>query len=155
MRGTGRMHGPFLPKQHGPHLQATVAEGRPVSFLAADGNWVPSYDAAVGPQLPPTHAYQANGRGHMAGYANNPLDPAGREAIVRQLTRAPLGGHVRRALEGHTLPMMHQPVSNEQAHMAERALAGVLATGVGGWGLLSAIDALNGGEPEPQMAYYR
>jgi hypothetical protein len=91
----------------------------------------------------------------MAGYASNPFEEAGREAIARQLMSAPLGGHVRSALQGQTLPLMENPINNHQARLAEQALAGVLATGVGGWGLLSAIDALNGGEPEPQMAYYR
>lgn len=74
------------------------------------------------------------GRRHLGGYINNPLDEAGRAAIVHQFLVDPLGGHVRR-LTGHQL--------------AEQAAAGVLATGVGGWGLLSAIDALNGAPAAP------
>lgn len=151
-----RMHGPYLPRMHGPHQAAVVASGREVPFLAADKNWVPSYDAAVGPQLPPQTqgaAYQLRGRDRLQGYLSNPLEKAGQQAIARQLMHAPLGGHVRHALQGQTLPLMDRPVTNMEARIAEQALAGVLATGVGGWGLLSAIDALNGSDPDPQAVY--
>lgn len=113
------------------------------------------YEAPVGavPHINATRLYQQEGRGHMAGYLNNPLEEAGRQAIAQQLMAAPLGGHVRHALQGQTLPLMDRPVTNMEARIAEQALAGVLATGVGGWGLLSAIDALNGGDPDPQAVY--
>lgn len=78
--------------------------------------------------------YQAGGRDRLAGYLSNPMTHLGRQRMLEQVIEAPLGGHVRKLLGDNRL--------------AEQAAAGVLATGVGSWGLLEAIDALNG---DPQQ----
>lgn len=105
---------------------------------------VPSgpYRAPAGavPRINATRLYQQEGRGHGLGYLNNPFDEDGRQAIARQFVHAPAGGHIRSVLQGQEV--FGHTITNSQARMAEQAAAGVLATGIGGWGLLSAIDAL-------------
>jgi hypothetical protein len=108
-----------------------------------------SYQAPVGavPHINATRLYQQEGRGRLAGLLNNPFDEQGRRAILRQVISAPGGGHIRSALQGQEV--FGHTITNAQARMAEQATVGVLATGVGSWGLLSAIDALNGDNQTP------
>lgn len=107
------------------------------------------YQAPAGgvPRINATRLYQQEGRGSLRGYLNNPLEEEGRQAIARQFLSAPLGGQLRSALQGQEV--FGHRISNAQARIAEQAAAGVLATGVGSWGLLSAIDALNGDPQTP------
>lgn len=86
--------------------------------------------------------YQMEGRDKLAGYANNPFEEEGRLQIGRQFLSAPLGGHVRRAAEGQEI--FGHKVTRGEARVAEQALAGLTATGVGGAAFLAAIDDLNG-----------
>jgi hypothetical protein len=111
----------------------------------ADGRY--RAPAAAVPRINATRLYQQDGRGSGAGYLNNPFDEQGREAMLRQFWSAPLGGHVRAGLQGQEV--FGRRITNGQARVAEQAAAGVLATGVGSWGLLSAIDALNGNPQTP------
>lgn len=107
------------------------------------------YEAPVGaiPRINAKRHYRQEGRDVMAGYLNNPLEEDGRKAMLSQLMSAPLGGHLRAALQGQEV--LGRTITNAQARMAEQAAAGVLATGIGSWGLLSAIDALNGNQQTP------
>jgi hypothetical protein len=107
-----------------------------------------SYQAPVGavPHINATRLYQQEGRGRLAGYANNPFDEQGRQAILRQMMSAPMGGHIRSALQGQEV--FGHTITNAQARMAEQAAA-ITATGVGAWGFLGAIDALNGDSQTP------
>ena len=89
-----------------------------------------------------TPVYQMEGRGRMGGYASNPFEEEGRQQIARQFMSAPLGGHVRRAAEGQEI--FGHKVTRGEARVAEQALAGLTATGVGGAAFLAAIDELNG-----------
>ena len=121
----------------------------PPSLVTPQGRTVASegYEAPVGavPRINATRLYQQEGRGRGAGYLNNPFEVEGRKAMLRQGLSAPLGGHLRSALQGQEV--FGHTITNAQARMAEQAAA-VLATGVGSWGLLEAIDALNG---DPQQ----
>ena len=109
------------------------------------------YQAPTGavPRINATRLYQQEGRGHGLGYLNNPFDEEGRQAIGRQFLSAPAGGHIRSALQGQEV--FGHTITGGQARVAEQAAAGVLATGIGGWGLLSAIDALQSNNT-PQTA---
>lgn len=73
-------------------------------------------------------------------YLNNPLDAKGRSRMERQFWEAPLGGHVRGALEGQEL-FGHQ-ITRGQARMAEQGLAGLTAVGVGVPAFLAAVNQL-------------
>ena len=134
-----------------PADSASVVNGRILVPVADDlASRVGRMQAAPADVLPPAPAtaqaaysapemaqplYQAAGRDRFSGYLQNPLDSLGRQRMLEQFIEAPLGGHVRRLLG--------------DSQVAEQAAAGVLATGVGSWGLLSAIDALNGDSQTP------
>jgi hypothetical protein len=96
--------------------------------------------------LDPSRLYQQEGRGQLRGYLNNPFDEQGRQAILRQAVSAPMGGHIRSALQGQEV--FGHTITNGQARMAEQAAA-ITASGVGAWGFLGAIDALNGDSQTP------
>lgn len=119
---------------------------------AASAAQAPAAEAPPGPQVRYSAPegeqplYQADGRDRLAGYLSNPTTHLGRQRMLEQAMEAPAGGWVRRGLEGQEV--FGHTITNAQARMAEQAAAGVLATGVGGWGLLEAIDALNG---DPQQ----
>jgi hypothetical protein len=101
------------------------------------------YASNVGPQLPireSPRAYQNDGRDVGAGYLNNPFDAAGRQQIKRQFLHAPLGGHVRGALEGQEL--FGHRITGGQARMAEQGLAGLTAVGIGVPTFLTAVHNL-------------
>lgn len=106
------------------------------------------YQAPAGavPRINATRLYQQEGRGSLRGYLNNPLDD-GFQSWGRQFWSAPGGGHIRSALQGREV--FGHTITGGQARIAEQAAMGVLATGVGSWGLLSAIDALNGNPQTP------
>lgn len=87
-----------------------------------------------------TPSYQRKGQASLQGYLNNPLDEAGREAIGTQFWEAPLGGHVRRAVDGFDL-FGHQ-VTPDQARTAEQALAASLAVGIGVPTFLAGVQGL-------------
>ena len=122
----------------------------PAPGAAADPYNAQLADVTLKPERMHT-AYQGQGRGHLGGYMNNPLDAEGRQAAMQQFVHAPLGGHLRSALQGQAIPGFDHTITNKEARMAEQAAAGVLATGIGGWGLLSAIDALQSNNT-PQTA---
>jgi hypothetical protein len=98
------------------------------------------------PHINATRLYQQEGRGRLAGLLNNPFDERGRRAILRQVISAPGGGHIRSALQGREV--FGHTITNAEARMAEQA-AVITATGVGAWGFLAAIDALNGDSQTP------
>lgn len=85
--------------------------------------------------------YQREHRNVLGGYLNNPFTDEGRRGIVRQLVQAPAGGHVRRALAGQEV--FGHTISGGEAWMAERAVAGATAIGVGLPALIAAADQLN------------
>lgn len=150
LRG-GRPHlaGMYAQQAGAPILEELEAQ-MPGSFMPGLRQPVapPQYQAPAGSvsHINATRLYQQEGRGRGAGYLNNPFEAEGRKAILRQGLSAPLFGHLRSALQGQEV--FGHTITNAQARMAEQAAAGVLATGVGGWGLLEAIDALNG---DPQQ----
>lgn len=74
-------------------------------------------------------------------YLNNPFDAKGRARMGRQFMDAPLGGHVRRGLEGQEL--FGHTITGEQALMTERGLAGLTAVGVGVPAFLAAVNQLS------------
>lgn len=80
-------------------------------------------------------------------YLNNPLDAKGRARIGRQFMNAPLGGHVRRGLEGQEL--FGHTVTGDQALMAERAIAGAMAVGIGVPTFLAGVQELTGDQQTP------
>lgn len=95
-----------------------------------------------------TPDYQRKGRAGLQGYLNNPLDEDGRAAIATQFMDAPLGGHVRRGVEGVDL-FGHQ-VSANQAHRTEQVLAAALATGIGVPTFIAGVQGLLG--PDQQSS---
>lgn len=80
-------------------------------------------------------------------YLNNPLDAKGRARMGRQFMNAPLGGHVRRGLEGQEL--FGHTVTGDQALMAERAIAGAMAVGIGVPTFLAGVQQLTGDQQTP------
>jgi hypothetical protein len=74
------------------------------------------------------------------GYLNNPLDGKGRGRMGTQFWEAPLGGHVRAGLDGQEI--FGHTIDRDQALMAERGLAGLLATGVGVPAFMAAVQQL-------------
>jgi len=148
--GGVRAYGPSAPIQAGiyPHTDIHTTVTADTGIRAQDDNVGESaygeYANNVGPRLPvrelgPT--YQLRGRDVGAGYLNNPFDKTGRGRIGRQFWQAPLGGHVRSALEdqevfGHT-------ITKGQARMAEQGLAGLTAVGVGVPAFLFAVNQLS------------
>lgn len=74
-------------------------------------------------------------------YLNNPFDAKGRKRMGQQFMEAPLGGHVRRGLEGQEL--FGNKITAEQALYAERGLAGLTAVGVGVPAFLAAVNQLS------------
>jgi hypothetical protein len=120
-------------------MAGQYAADRPVYGAGAT---VP-YDATVGPGFAPRVGgplYQARGRDVGAGYLNNPLTGEGRTQIGRQFWNAPLGGHVRAGLDGQEI--FGHTIDRDQALMAERGLAGLLATGVGVPAFMAAVQQL-------------
>jgi hypothetical protein len=96
-------------------------------------------------------AVAADGRfegfgGYQQALGWNDLTPEQRLMAAKgNFIQAPLGGHVRNwaAQQGQDW------INHRGGQTAEQVAAGVLATGVGSWGLLSAIDALNGDSQTP------
>jgi len=85
--------------------------------------------------------YQRSGRDHLAGYVNNPLEASGRAQIGRQFLQAPLGGHVRSALEGQEI--FGHRISGTEALYTERGLAGLTAVGIGVPAFMAAVQQLS------------
>jgi hypothetical protein len=83
----------------------------------------------------------AAGYGAMQGYRQNPLEEKGREAMAYQFNEVPLGGHVREALEGQDV--LGHTITPEQAHLAERGLAGLTAVGIGVPAFMAAVQQLS------------
>ncbi|MCE2835444.1 MAG: hypothetical protein LW834_00330 [Cyanobium sp. 49614_E6] len=75
------------------------------------------------------------------GYAQNPLEEEGRARIGQQFMQAPLGGHVRDALDGQEI--FGHTITNRQARMAEQGLAGLTAVGVGVPAFMAAVQQLS------------
>jgi hypothetical protein len=73
-------------------------------------------------------------------YLNNPLAGKGRGRMATQFWEAPLGGHVRRGLQGQEV--FGHTIDAGQAHMAEQGLAGLAAVGIGVPAFLSAVQQL-------------
>ena len=74
-------------------------------------------------------------------YLNNPLEEKGRQRIGRQFWEAPLGGHVRRGLEGQEI--FGHTIDAGQARTAEQALAGLTAVGIGVPAFMAAVNQLS------------
>jgi len=108
----------------------------------ADGE-IPA-DAVVPGFMENLPLYQREHRNVLGGYLNNPFTDEGRREIVRQFVQAPAGGHVRRALAGQEV--FGHTITGGQALMAERAVAGATAIGVGLPALMAAADQLNGSQ---------
>ena len=85
--------------------------------------------------------YQRKGQAGLRGYASNPLEDRGRAAIAQQFWEAPLGGHVRGALEGQEI--FGHTIDRGQARMAEQGLAGLTAVGVGVPAFMAAVQQLS------------
>jgi hypothetical protein len=111
-------------------------------MAAAEGGEM-AYDTGTGQGATPIYVrdYQRDGRDVGAGYLNNPFDEEGRERIGQQFWEAPLGGHVRGALEGQEL--FGHRVTGGQARMAEQGLAGLTAVGIGVPTFLAAVNQLS------------
>ena len=108
----------------------------------ADGD-IPA-DAVVPGFVENLPLYQREHRNVFGGYFNNPFTDEGRRAIVRQGVHAPAGGHVRRLLAGQEV--FGHTITGKEAWMAERAVAGATAIGVGLPALMAAADQLNGSQ---------
>ena len=143
-------HGPSAAIQAGiyPHTDIHTTVTADTGIRAQDDNVGESaygeYANNVGPRLPKRElgpSYQMRGRDVGAGYLNNPFDEAGRGRIGRQFWQAPLGGHVRSALEGQEV--FGHTITKGQARMAEQGLAGLTAVGVGVPAFLAAVNQLS------------
>ena len=85
--------------------------------------------------------YQRKGQAGLQGYASNPLEEAGRNRIANQFWEAPLGGHVRGALEGQEV--FGHKITGDQARMTEQGLAGLTAVGIGVPAFMAAVQQLS------------
>jgi hypothetical protein len=61
--------------------------------------------------------------------------------MERQFWEAPLGGHVRGALEGQEV--FGHTIDRDQARMAEQGLAGLTAVGIGVPAFMAAVQQLS------------
>lgn len=91
--------------------------------------------------------YQRQGRDVGAGYISNPFSDEGRRRIGKQFREAPLGGHVRNALEGQEL--FGHAITNQQGRMAEQVIAGAMAVGIGVPTFLAGVQQLAGDQQTP------
>lgn len=114
-----------------------------VEKMAAAERGEMSYEAGTGEGATPIFVrdYQREDRNVGGGYLNNPLEQSDRAAIAQQFWEAPLGGHVRGALEGQEV--FGHRITGGQARMAEQGLAGLTAVGVGVPAFMAAVQQLS------------
>lgn len=124
-------------------LPATNEKMREVIKTGLANGDIPA-DAVVPGFMENLPLYQREHRNVLGGYLNNPFTDEGRRGIVRQFVQAPAGGHVRRALAGQEV--FGHTITGGEALMAERAVAGATAVGVGLPALMAAADQLNGSQ---------
>ena len=84
--------------------------------------------------------YQREGRAHLGGYLSNPFEEEGRARIGTQWWEAPAGGWIRRGLEGQEI--FGHTITGGQARVAEQAMAGLTAVGVGVPTFMAALNSL-------------
>ncbi len=87
-----------------------------------------------------TPEYQRDGRAYLGGYFSNPFEEEGRANIGTQLWEAPAGGWIRRGLEGQEV--FGHTITGGQARVAEQAMAGLTATGIGVPTFMAALNSL-------------
>jgi hypothetical protein len=137
--------GAYLP----PHVQPGFEEAGGRVFSPATPHVQFGYDEAMRSAERDARAGERSARqarvdeAYQYGqqYLNNPLDAKGRSRMERQFWEAPLGGHVRGALEGQEV--FGHTIDRDQARMAEQGLAGLTAVGIGVPAFMAAVQQLS------------